>query len=131
MTKPDRELIAQVMLYSQGFRSAEILASKVVPFFNLCQEQLTSQSHYDFGLRSLKSVLVSAGNLKREKLSDLRQSLVGGAEAGQYENALQQMSNTIPEQEILIQSIRETVLPKLVSDDINLLKRYWLTVCLR
>lgn len=33
MTKPDRQLIAQVMLYSQGFRSAEILAKKIVPFF--------------------------------------------------------------------------------------------------
>ena len=33
MTKPDRQLIAEVMLYSQGFRTAEKLASKVVPFF--------------------------------------------------------------------------------------------------
>lgn len=33
MTKPDRQLIAQVMLYSQGFRTAEILAKKIVPFF--------------------------------------------------------------------------------------------------
>ena len=33
MTSPDRQLIAQVMLYSQGFRMAEKLASKVVPFF--------------------------------------------------------------------------------------------------
>ncbi|XP_016305378.1 LOW QUALITY PROTEIN: cytoplasmic dynein 1 heavy chain 1-like [Sinocyclocheilus anshuiensis] len=36
MTKPDRQLIAQVMLYSQGFRTAEILAKKIVPFFKLC-----------------------------------------------------------------------------------------------
>ena len=33
MTKPDRPLIAQVMLYSQGFRTAEVLAGKIVPFF--------------------------------------------------------------------------------------------------
>lgn len=33
MTTPDRQLIAQVMLYSQGFRTAEKLASKIVPFF--------------------------------------------------------------------------------------------------
>ena len=33
MTKPDRQLIAQVMLYSQGFKTAEKLASKIVPFF--------------------------------------------------------------------------------------------------
>lgn len=33
MTKPDRQLIAEVMLYSQGFRMAEKLAKKIVPFF--------------------------------------------------------------------------------------------------
>ena len=68
MTRPDRELIAQVMLFSQGFRTAETLASKIVPFFNLCEEQLSPQPHYDFGLRALKAVLSSAGILKRERL---------------------------------------------------------------
>ena len=33
MTKPDRQLIAEVMLYSQGFKKAERLAAKAVPFF--------------------------------------------------------------------------------------------------
>src|SRR5256714_2194564 len=78
MTKPDRELISQVMLYSQGFRTAEILASKVVPLFNLCAEQLSPQAHYDFGLRALKCVLISAGNLKRERLHTLRGLIKSG-----------------------------------------------------
>lgn len=112
MTRPDRELIAQVMLFSQGFRTAEILASKIVPFFNLCSEQLSSQPHYDFGLRALKSVLVSAGHLKRERLSasDSTQDAVG-------ENV------GVSEQGILIQSVRETIVPKLVADDVTLLTR--------
>jgi dynein heavy chain 1 len=54
MISPDRELIAQVMLYSVGFKTAERLAAKIVPLFKLCAEQLSSQSHYDFGLRALK-----------------------------------------------------------------------------
>ena len=40
MTKPDRQLIAQVMLYSQGFRTAETLAKKIVPFFKYVKSLL-------------------------------------------------------------------------------------------
>ncbi|PWN18755.1 cytoplasmic dynein heavy chain 1 [Microstroma glucosiphilum] len=114
MTHPDRELIAQVMLFSQGFRTSEALASKVVPFFGLCAEQLSPQSHYDFGLRALKSVLVSAGQLKRDRLEAERSThgSVAGAAAA---------SSEIAEQEILIQSITETIVPKLVGDDVPLL----------
>lgn len=114
MTRPDRELIAQVMLFSQGFRTAETLASKIVPFFNLCSEQLSSQPHYDFGLRALKSVLVSAGHLKRERL---QASAAANGEAAAIENV------GISEQEILIQSVTETIVPKLVADDVPLLTR--------
>lgn len=72
MVKPDRELIAQVMLYSQGYKTAEQLAGKIVSLFELCNDQLSSQPHYDFGLRALKSVLVSAGNMKREAILNLK-----------------------------------------------------------
>lgn len=72
MTTPDRQLIAEVMLFSQGFRTAEKLACKIVPFFKLCDEQLSNQSHYDFGLRALKSVLVSAGNVKRDRIMRIK-----------------------------------------------------------
>ena len=113
MTRPDRELIAQVMLFSQGFRTAESLASKIVPFFNLCDEQLSPQPHYDFGLRALKAVLASAGILKRERL--LAASAEGADAAG--------LSDAASEQVILIQSVTETIVPKLVADDVPLLTR--------
>jgi len=107
MTRPDQELIAQVLLFSKGFRTAETLASKVVPFFNLCAEQLSAQPHYDFGLRALKSVLASAGILKRDR------HLKGSAEGN---------GEQVVEQQIMIQSVTETIVPKLVADDVPLLK---------
>ena len=113
MTRPDRELIAQVMLFSQGFRTAEVLASKIVPFFNLCDEQLSPQPHYDFGLRALKAVLASAGILKRERLQSVRTD----------EDSVAGLSDDISEQVILIQSVTETIVPKLVADDVPLLTR--------
>ncbi|PWZ01334.1 cytoplasmic dynein heavy chain 1 [Testicularia cyperi] len=114
MTHPDRELIAQVMLFSQGFRTAETLASKIVPFFILCLEQLSPQPHYDFGLRALKAVLVSAGQLKREHM--LKGGSVGAA------NDESSAPIHVQEQEILIQSVSETIVPKLIAEDVPLLK---------
>jgi dynein heavy chain 1 len=116
MTRPDRELIAQVMLFSQGFRTAETLASKIVPFFNLCAEQLSPQPHYDFGLRALKAVLASAGILKRERLQTLRATAVS-------DDTVVGLSDMYSEQLILIQSVTETIVPKLVADDVPLLTR--------
>ncbi|KZV92126.1 dynein heavy chain protein 1 [Exidia glandulosa HHB12029] len=113
MTRPDRELIAQVMLFSQGFRTAESLASKIVPFFNLCSEQLSPQPHYDFGLRALKAVLASAGILKRERLQTVRAEDDDADGAG--------LSDSTSEEVILIQSVTETIVPKLVADDVPLL----------
>ena len=118
MTTPDRQLIAEVMLFSQGFRTAEKLACKIVPFFKLCDEQLSNQSHYDFGLRALKSVLVSAGNVKRDRIMKIKENM---RQAGKENIDEGTIAENLPEQEILIQSVCETMVPKLVAEDIPLL----------
>lgn len=110
MTKPDKDLIAQVILLSQGYRMAEGLATQIVHFFQMCNQKLSSQAHYDFGLRALKAVLTSAGHLKRVRLQE-----------SDCENAA--ASKEEDETSLLIQSIIETVVPKLVSDDVALLKK--------
>ena len=57
MSKPDNELIAEVMMYSEGFQHAKALAAKLVAVFELSRQLLSRQQHYDWGLRALKTVL--------------------------------------------------------------------------
>ena len=57
MTVPNFELIAEVILLSEGFRNARILGGKLVSLFSLSKQLLSPQQHYDWGLRALKTVL--------------------------------------------------------------------------
>lgn len=107
MVKPDKEMIARVMLYSQGFKTADKLSGKIVSLFDLCLNQLSSQSHYDFGLRALKSVLNISGTLKRKAKAKM-------ANPDEIDERW--------ESHILIKSLSESLVPKLIAEDIPLLK---------
>ena len=100
MTNPDRETIAEVLLSSQAFRMARLLSTLIVPLF-LDLETLTSkQSHYDFGLRALKCTLNRCGDIRR---------------------GLSNIESKDVEFLIVLQSIDETIRPKLILEDEKIL----------
>ncbi|XP_035641685.1 dynein axonemal heavy chain 10 [Oncorhynchus keta] len=92
---PDLQMICEIMLFSEGFLLAKILAKKMTVLYKLAREQLSKQFHYDFGLRALKSVLVMAGELKRGS-PDLNEDVV------------------------LMRALRDMNLPKFVFEDVPL-----------
>lgn len=95
MMIPDYALIAEIMLFSEGFSHAKSLSMKMTKLYKLASEQLSQQKHYDFGMRAVKSILVMAGQLKRQNQDQ-------------------------SEENNLIRAMRDSNIPKFLNDDIPL-----------
>ncbi|CAF4669138.1 unnamed protein product [Rotaria sp. Silwood1] len=99
MMIPHYALIGEVILFSVGFISAKVLATKIVYLYNLSNSQLSQQDHYDFGMRAIKAVLLMAGEIKRSHIKDPN------------------LTDEQSEEGIMLQALVESNLPKLLKDD--------------
>ncbi|GAB0093009.1 Dynein heavy chain [Sergentomyia squamirostris] len=100
MMIPDKSLISEITLYTCGFEQSKTLAYKIVQVYKLCSEQMSTQCHYDYGMRGIKSVLQTARTLKK-------------------------FHAEYSEQQVVLRALIDVNLPKFLPEDISLFENIY------
>ena len=106
MMVPDRQIIIKVKLASVGYQFIHVLGKKFNMLYILCEEQLSKQRHYDFGLRNILAVLRTAGATKRKEMKP--------------DQVMTPEKKEVFEEFLLMRSLKTMNMSKLVFDDIEL-----------
>lgn len=107
MMVPDRKEIMKTFLATSGYTQNDDLSVKFNIVYRQCEEQLSKQRHYDFGLRNIKSVLRQAGNILREEME-------------KYQAKGETPKLQVIEEQLMYKALKDMNLSKLVKDDVKL-----------
>lgn len=95
MMIPDYSMIAEIYLYSYGFREARNLSKKITNSLKLSSEQLSTQPHYDYGMRAVSTIIKAAGWYK-------------------------QLDSKMDEDKLVLKAIKNINIPKFIGQDLPL-----------
>lgn len=95
MAVPDRRFIIQAKIALAGFIDDQLLARKVDTVFRLCEEQLSRQPFYEFGLRGILAVLRAASVIKRS------------------------LSEGFNEMQLFVRALQDAIIPRLRAEDVQ------------
>ncbi|KAM9003084.1 dynein axonemal heavy chain 14 [Sarcophilus harrisii] len=121
MMLPHYQLIAEIMLFAAGFKSAKPLSAKLINLYELASKQLSYQDHYDFGMRAIKTVLIMAGQKKQEYRLNTKGDLSENEEVLVIIWAVREASlpKFLPEDTPLFESILRDIFPKIAVPDVK------------
>lgn len=88
----DRQRICEIRFHAEGYQFSAQLAQKLVTSFDVMEQQLSKQAHYDFSLRTMIAILLHGGTIKNSVIAS-------------------------DEHALLKIAIGDIIRPKLVSDD--------------
>lgn len=95
MINPDLAIISNVSLQATGFKDTTHHSKRILSFLYLCSQKLSQQLHYDFKLRDLRTILYTCGKYLRQSRNEV---------------------------DVILQSIRDVLEPKIFIHDLPLYK---------